>query len=343
MASKYSSIDNSPSKQKYSFSKAERFPKIGIYGAMSFYNLPSMKNGRSTSFGYGSRYNFVPKNSETTPSCYNISYGVQSKQPYAPKYSFGLGRENIVKTLDKSIPGPGKYYSPLKSIGRDSPKYSMKGKYKNSFYPISESPGPAAYDPQTKMNARGVFGIAGFKNVKSYDFSKGEANRFNYKVENTPGPQYTINKSLIGNIYESRFKSTHGIHMGSRYETKDRDNYPGPGAYERYGDFYKYNDRYLNTSTYNRSNSNNNSTIKTPEKDKKDVNKSYTKDKEEEDKSHQKDKKELNKSYTKNKKEENKSYQKDEKEEDKSHQKDKTDDGKKEESEAEFLYDKLKY
>ena len=310
MASKYSSIDNSPSKQKYSFSKAERFPKIGIYGAMSFYNLPSMKNGRSTSFGYGSRYNFVPKNSETTPSCYNISYGVQSKQPYAPKYSFGLGRENIVKTLDKSIPGPGKYYSPLKSIGRDSPKYSMKGKYKNSFYPISESPGPAAYDPQTKMNARGVFGIAGFKNVKSYDFSKGEANRFNFKVENTPGPQYTINKSLIGNIYESRFKSTHGIHMGSRYETKDRDNYPGPGAYERYGDFYKYNDRYLNTSTYNRSNSHNNSTIRTPEKDKKDVNKSYTKDKEEEDKSHQKDK---------------------------------TDDGKKEESEAEFLYDKLKY
>ena len=33
MASKYSSIDNSPSKQKYSFPKAERFPKISIYGA----------------------------------------------------------------------------------------------------------------------------------------------------------------------------------------------------------------------------------------------------------------------------------------------------------------------
>jgi alcohol dehydrogenase YqhD (iron-dependent ADH family) len=54
MASKYSSIDNSPTKQKYTFSKAERFPKISIYGAMSFYNLPSVKNERATSFGYGS-------------------------------------------------------------------------------------------------------------------------------------------------------------------------------------------------------------------------------------------------------------------------------------------------
>lgn len=265
MASKYSSIDNSPSKQKYSFPKAERFPKISIYGAMSFYNLPSCKNERSTSFGYGSRYNFVPKDSETTPSCYNYKYGVQSHQPYSPKYSFGLGRENILTKLDKSIPGPGKYYSPLKSIGKDSPKYSMKGKYKNSFYPQSDSPGPAAYDPQTKMNEKGVYGIAGFNNVKSYDFSKGVLNRFDYKVEKTPGPsEYKNNKSLIGNIYNSKFRSTHGIHMVFRHERKDRDNYPGPGAYERYGDFYKYNDRSMDTYMNNKKNG-----YKTPEKEKK--------------------------------------------------------------------------
>ena len=267
MASKYSSIDNSTSKQKYSFPKAERFPKISIYGAMSFYNLPSVKNKRSTSFGYGSRYNFVPKDSDTTPSCYNYCYGVQSKQPYSPKYSFGLGREKIVRTLDKNIPGPGKYYSPLQSIGKDSPKYSMKGKSKDSFYPRIDSPGPAAYDPKTKMNSRGVFGIAGFKNVKSYDFSKGVQNRFDYKIEVTPGPsEYKNNKSLIGNIYNSKFKSTHGIHMGSRHETKDKDNYPGPGAYERFGDFYKYNDRSMNIFSSNRKNSHSN---QTPDKSKK--------------------------------------------------------------------------
>ena len=277
MASKYSSIDNSPSKQKYSFPKAERFPKISVYGAMSFYNLPSVKNMRATSFGYGSRYNFSKKYSETTPSCYDYSYGVESKQPYAPKYSFGLGRENMKDNFqDKSIPGPGKYYSPIKSIGKDSPKYSMKGKYKDSFYPRSDSPGPAAYDPHTKMNPMGVFGIAGFKNVKSYDFSKGIQDRFDYKKDKTPGPAEYKKKTLIGNIYDSRYKSTHGIHMVFRHEIKDRDNYPGPGSYERYGDFYKYNDRTinnLNASIYRKKSRK--SSFKTPEKERKsDFNKS---------------------------------------------------------------------
>jgi hypothetical protein len=255
MASKYSSIDNSPSKQKYSFSKAERFPKISAYGAMSFYNIPSMRNGRSTSFGYGSRYNFAPKKSEMTPSCYNnYCYGVESRQPYAPKYSFGLGRENLSnRSKGDSSPGPGKYYSPLKSLGKDSPKYTIKGKYKNTFYIRTESPGPAAYDPQTKMNERGIYGVAGYKNVKSYDFSKGIPNRFYYKVEKTPGPaQYTNNKSMIGEIYNSRFRSTHGIHMVFRHKKILRDNYPGPGAYERYGDFYKYGCPL--TSVYNNKN-----------------------------------------------------------------------------------------
>ena len=276
MASKYSSIDNSPTKQKYSFPKAERFPKISIYGAMSFYNLPSVKNERATSFGYGSRYNFCKKNSETTPSCYNYSYGVQSKQPYAPKYSFGLGRENMKNdTTDKCIPGPGKYYSPIKSIGDGSPKYTIRPKYKNSLYPRSDSPGPAAYDPHTKMNSNGVYAIAGFKNVKSHDFSKGILNRFDYNKERTPGPAEYNNKTLIGNIYDSRFRSTHGIHMVFRHERKDRDNYPGPGAYERYGDFYKYNDRSLNESIYSKKKSRKNS-YKTPEKErpKEEINKS---------------------------------------------------------------------
>ena len=274
MASKYSSIDNSPTKQKYSFSKAERFPKISIYGAMSFYNLPSVKNERATSFGYGSRYNFCKKSSETTPSCYNYSYGVQSKQPYAPKYSFGLGRENMkISNPDRDSPGPGKYYSPIKTIGKDSPKYSMKGKYQNSLYPRSDSPGPAAYDPHTKMNPLGVFSIAGYKNVKSYDFSKGVLDRFNYRKDKTPGPaEYNNNKNLIGNIYDSRFRSTHGIHMVFRHETKDRDNYPGPGSYERYGDFYKYNDRFINGSIYKKKSRKN--SYKTPERERNEENKS---------------------------------------------------------------------
>ena len=270
MASKYSSIDNSPSKQKYSFPKAERFPKISIYGAMSFYNLPSVRTKRSTTLGYGSRYNFAPKDSENTPACYNYRYGVESNQPYSPKYSFGLGRENIKDNFqDNSIPGPGKYYSPLKSIGKEGPKYSMKGKYYNSLNGSIDSPGPGAYDPHTKMTSNGVFGIAGYKNVQSYDFSRG-GERFKSKIERTPGPsEYKNNKSMFGNIYDSRFKSTHGIHMVFKHEVKDsRENYPGPGSYERYGDFYKYNDRFWD-NTYNKKNSKKDG-YKTHEKKKED-------------------------------------------------------------------------
>ena len=62
------------------------------------------------------------------------------------------------------------------------------------------------------MNEKSVFGIARYNNVKSYDFSKGIANRFDYKIEKMPGPaEYKNNKSMIDEIYDSRFRSTHGI------------------------------------------------------------------------------------------------------------------------------------
>ena len=208
---------------------------------------------------------FVPKDSENIPACYNYRYGVESKQPSSPKYSFGLGRDYIKDNFeDKSIPGPGKYYSSLKSIGKEGPKYSMKGKYNNSLYGSCDSPGPAAYDPHTKMTSKGVFGIAGYKNVQSYDFSKG-GDRFSYKFERTPGPsEYKNNKSMFGNIYDSRFKSTHGIQMSFKHEIKDKENYPGTGAYERYGDFYKYNDHFWDSSNNKKNNKKNSN--KTPEK-----------------------------------------------------------------------------
>ena len=103
---RYSSINNSPTKQRYSFGRAERFPKISTCGAMTIYNLPKVNNTRSTSFGYGSRYNFCPRKDDITPIAYDYSYGVESTQPYAPKYSFGVSRENMKNNCDRNVPGP---------------------------------------------------------------------------------------------------------------------------------------------------------------------------------------------------------------------------------------------
>ena len=244
-AKKYSSIDNSPTKQRYSFGRAERFPKISTYGAMSIYNLPKVNNTRATSFGYGNRYSFTPRRENITPSAYDYSYGVESTQPYTPKYSFGVSRENMKDSYDRNVPGPGKYYCTLKTFGKDGAKYSIKGKYGCLFDKIVLSPGPAAYDPATKINPTGVFGVSKFKNVQSVDFSRGDEERFKSNRENSPGPAaYKNDNNMFGNIYNSRYKSTHGIHLGSRYKpySFDINNNPGPGTYESYGDFSRYGD-----------------------------------------------------------------------------------------------------
>ena len=243
-AKRYSSINNSPTKQRYSFGRAERFPKISTYGAIAIYNLPKVNNPRATSFGYGGRYKFGPRRENITPSAYDYSYGVESNQPYAPKYSFGVSRENMKDNLDRSVPGPGKYYCTLKTFGIDGAKYSIKGKYPCLFDKVVNSPGPAAYDPATKINPTGVFGISKFKNVQSVDL-RGDGDRFKERRYQSPGPAaYKNDNNMFGNIYNSRYKSTHGIHLGSRYKpySFDINNNPGPGTYECYGDFSRYGD-----------------------------------------------------------------------------------------------------
>ena len=56
-----SPLNHSKSKYMYSFSKAERFPIIkGSSGfGRVFYDLPSMRANRSTSLGYGTKYDFT--------------------------------------------------------------------------------------------------------------------------------------------------------------------------------------------------------------------------------------------------------------------------------------------
>ena len=51
-------LNTSTSKQKYSFSKSPRFTQIEVNSSArngSFYDLPSIKNTRSTSFGFGNK------------------------------------------------------------------------------------------------------------------------------------------------------------------------------------------------------------------------------------------------------------------------------------------------
>ena len=56
-----SPLNHSKSKYMYSFGKAQRFPPINnSFGSVyKFYNLPSVRTKRSTSIGYGTKYDFT--------------------------------------------------------------------------------------------------------------------------------------------------------------------------------------------------------------------------------------------------------------------------------------------
>ena len=237
-----SPLNHSKSKYMYSFSKAQRFPVINrSYAANNFYNLPSMRMKRSTSIGYGTKYDFTRDAKSKSPVFYNFKSDFDPKRPNGPRYSFGLGRDRMYRAFDNSCPGPAKY-NILKPFGKDGIKYTMRIKYTrtNSTDNIW-TPGPGAYSAVTKINPNGTYIVSKNENVHPVEFSKDKSERFNYHYDVTPGPSDYRKSSLFGKIFESRFRSTNGITMRPKFKITDsRDCYPGPGAYKFFSEFGIY-------------------------------------------------------------------------------------------------------
>ena len=233
-----SPLNHSKSKYMYSFGKAQRFPIINrAYGGSFFYNLPSMKTKRSTSIGYGTKYDFTRDAKSKSPVFYNYKSDFDQKNPSGPRYSFGLGRDRMYKSTD--IPGPGPAnYNVLKPFGRDGIKYTMRIKYNRSSSTDNiGSPGPGAYSAVTKINPNGTYIVSKNENVHPVEFSKDKTERFNYHYEVTPGPSDYKKGSMFGKIFDSKFRSTNGITMRPKFKIMDsRDCYPGPGAYKDYSE-----------------------------------------------------------------------------------------------------------
>ena len=235
-------LNHSKSKYMYSFSKAQRFPLINsTSGKNIFYNLPSMRMTRSTSIGYGTKYDFTRDAKSKSPVFYNFKSDFDQKNPSGPRYSFGLGRECMYRAFDNSCPGPAKY-DILRPFGRDGIKYTMRIKYNRTGSSDNIfSPGPGAYKPVTKINPEGTYIVSKNENVHPVEFSKDKSERFNYHYEITPGPSDYKKSSMFGKIFDSRFRSTNGITMRPKFKIVDsRDHYPGPGAYKFFSEFGIY-------------------------------------------------------------------------------------------------------
>ena len=180
--------NSSPTKFMYSFGRAKRFPNNIKACSNAFYELPSIRTNRSTSFGYGTKFDFT-KSSNTKTEFVSIRRDFDVNNSRGPKYSFGACRDAYAKAfcpgyknVDKNVPGPGKY-NYLKTFGSDSPQYSIHQKllYGSIFNVNNKTPGPGVYRPVIEINDKGKCPLSKFKNSNVLNFGSNSCNRFEYK------------------------------------------------------------------------------------------------------------------------------------------------------------------
>ena len=240
----HSSLNKSPSKASYSFSKARRFHDTKKDIFYVFYNIPDTKSMRSCSMGYGVKSDFTKNNKHSNPHFYSFPSSFDPKCHNSPQYTFGVGREDTNLNKKKRNISPGPIYNLSQSIGADAPSYSL-GKKPRKIHTNKSfvSPGPGAYY-NYKNHTIGKYTESKYKNSVNITIG-GKAKRFNYKItEPLPGPSdYSlpplINKS--GCIYESKYRSIPARSFIGQRNVKNRVIItPGPGQYDTFSEFEGY-------------------------------------------------------------------------------------------------------
>ena len=184
--------NRSPTKFMYSFSRAQRFPSVDRRGfSDSFYVFPGLSIGRTgqkVGIGYGTKYDFTKSRVRTELVGIKRDFDIGNK-PRGVSYTFGESRAKFGKVctpgnkiIDKNVPGPGKYYSIINTLGNmGSPKYSLRPKCGefNSMNKTMNNPGPGAYEPVVKINPNGKYPISRCPNTKGRNFGIDNIQRFN--------------------------------------------------------------------------------------------------------------------------------------------------------------------
>lgn len=147
----FNAVHISKAKQRYSFPKGTRFPRIkGSYCETAAYEVnksPFDKNG--TSFGVGNRFKSKLSDSPE-PGKYDAKVSYTSKARRDPSFGFGSKHKN---DYSKPIPGPGSY-EPFSSFGKDASKVGF-GLRTNSLADLrKDMPGPGSYDYNKGLGSR---------------------------------------------------------------------------------------------------------------------------------------------------------------------------------------------
>ena len=242
-------INTSTSKQMYKFGREIRFCSFKKPYDAFFYNLPSMKDRFTTTFGYGKKFDFtknVMKNK--SHSYYNIPREFDVKRKNTPQYSFGKGRD-ICKRPELKIgsftPGVGTY-NIRKELGYDALKFSIFGR-EWDHRRISPShalitPGPGHYDEKLIINGEGKYSSSLFNNTRTIKFIGPERGK---TIDNNYPPPWAYDLGTMFNKtglqFTSKFDSTIAKTMSNRpknfYLPNKPSSFPGPGSYDSFSDF----------------------------------------------------------------------------------------------------------
>ena len=237
-------LNNSVTKQAYSFSKAIRFKEYQKKdNFFKFYNIPEKKNTRSTILGYGKKCNYNQNIGCGSNKLYAAPSYFDPNQHNAPVYSFGVSRPKQKK--DEQSPGPK--YNCRKNFGEGIPSYIFGKAGLKKYRKLKRSsslPGPGTYynENNHKLNESISSNL-----MNSASIIIGHEKRFLNKLrDKTPGPGEYEMPSLInetGMLYNSKYISIPArsflCSRNTGYKRK-KDTSPGPGQYNFFSIFEGY-------------------------------------------------------------------------------------------------------
>ncbi|CAI2373832.1 unnamed protein product [Moneuplotes crassus] len=245
-------INNSPSKAKFSFGTSSRFPKVRkSYCENASYNHQPAFNKRSPSFGVGDRFKGPTPEKKPAPGSYKpqlsdfeakkgSSFGIS----YA-SYEKVYNKDNKIPT-DRSLPGPGAYQIEKDKKGG----YSMGSRFKSNHDMIATStyrnPGPGSYSSLNTLSKNGSVVVSTIKSPCKTNIG-GKSDRFHAinKLKQTPGPGEYISSATLA-TENKRSLSKYPNPKLATFGSSSRDFNsgsnkamlgPGPGAYEFGSDF----------------------------------------------------------------------------------------------------------
>jgi len=259
-----SPLNNSKSKMLYSFPKAPRMTLENKSGCShAFYDLPPVRAKRTTTFGYGNKYDFTQGQSNNPPpNAYSVKGAIDGSAKKG--FSFGLSREQMLVTGgafvgDKTSPGPGAY--DVRETNKVSLAYSFRPRTNSleSHNTSHKAPGPGNYPVLETISPKGKIFISKYKSAATTVFSPASTDRFSKLHEDgeKPGPgAYNIGNEINpkGSYFLSKFKSNVGRTFGGSSIRKQastgtlRSDVPGPGSYKLPSDFGIYESKGIQIS-----------------------------------------------------------------------------------------------